>query len=238
MTTIESGQPLTVLGLLTGQDHRPGDVAEDGPLSVQIGRNLGALQVLPSVTLAAAVHEVSDAAAGLLDVSLIGMLVAGWQAHHDLIMAARRTLAAPDITELVRVATHQITVTQHPSVTVKVDGRRVATLELDLTVVFDVTALLAGVHEGRLVAIRSGRCDITASLAIGGTDVISRQANLELPGVVPLNPGIPLLTGAARRVGTGHPARPDRDVRQETAPVPVITPVSDDTIQMPPVLSA
>jgi hypothetical protein len=206
MTPLESGQPLTALALLTGQDGRPGGVIDHAPLSVAIGRNLGALQMLPSGTLTAAVGEVSAAVSGLLDVSLIGMLVAGWRAHHDLTMAARRTLAAPGITELVRLATHEITVTLHPSVTVLVDGRRVATLDLDLSVVLDVTALLGGVRDGRLIAVRSGRCDITATLAIGGTDVISRQASLQLPGVIPLNRGIPLLAAAA------HPSGPRRPV--------------------------
>ena len=229
MTSPQSGQPLTALAVLTGQDRGRGDVIDHAPLSVAIGRNLGPLHMLPSPTLAAAVSEVSVAVAGLLDVSLIGMLAAGWQAHHDLTRAARRTLAAPGISELVRLARHEITVTQRPSVTVLIDGRRVATVELELSVVFDITALLAGVRDGRLVAVRSGRCDITATLAIGGMDVMSRQASLELPGVIPLNPGIPLLAAAAHPVGSRHPARPDGDAGREFAPA------TDDTLWMPAV---
>jgi hypothetical protein len=52
---------------------------------------------------------------------------------------------------------------------------------------------VAGISAGRLVALHSGRCDITATLSIQGADVVTRQARLELPGAVPLSPGIRLL---------------------------------------------
>ena len=119
--------------------------------------------------------------------------MAGWRAHHDLIAAARHTLAAPGRTELVDLASHEITTTQEPSVDILVDGRRVAILQLGLSVVFDVSALGARVRAGRLAGLYSGRCDVTATLAIQGTDVITRSAHLKLPGVIPLSPAIRLL---------------------------------------------
>ena len=42
-------------------------------------------------------------------------------------------------------------------------------------------------------AVRSGRCDITATLAVQGTDLLVRRAHLELPGVISLRRGIRLL---------------------------------------------
>jgi len=94
---------------------------------------------------------------------------------------------------LSSMVTHQITVVQHPSVNVLVDSRRVASLQLDLSLVFDVRALLAGISGGRLVALHSGRCDITVTLAVQGTELLTRQAHLELPGVVTVGRGIRLL---------------------------------------------
>ena len=61
-----------------------------------------------------------------------------------------------------------------------------ATVQLGLAVLFDVNALLLLISRGRLAAIRSGRSEVTATLAIQGTDLLVRQAHLELPGVVPL----------------------------------------------------
>ena len=68
-----------------------------------------------------------------------------------------------------------------------------ATIQIDLSLLFDVKALVAGIRDGRLVALHSGHCDVTATLAIDQSDVTSRQARLQLPGVIPLGHGIQLL---------------------------------------------
>ena len=156
MTTAEPTVPRTALALLFGPE-------SDSPAAVahQIASadpgNLGrALEGLPRATREAAVREVAAATAGLLNVNLIDVLVAGWREHHDLTSAARRTLATPDSTELIQLATHRVTEAQQPYVSVLVDGHRVATLNLDLSVVFDVSALLAGIRAGRLVALTPG----------------------------------------------------------------------------------
>ena len=107
-----------------------------------------------------------QAAAGLLEIDLIGLLVAGWRDVHDLAGAARRTLATPGGTELVNLASHQITVTRNPSVNVMVDNVRVARVQFGLSVVFDVSPLIAGVSAGLLTALHSGRCDITATRVV------------------------------------------------------------------------
>ena len=91
------------------------------------------------------------------------------------------------------MSSHEITLDQRPSISVLVDGQRVATLQLRLSIVFDLNALLLGISGGRLAHVRSGRCDITATLAVQGTDLLVRRAHLELPGVISLRRGIRLL---------------------------------------------
>jgi hypothetical protein len=71
---------------------------------------------------------------------------------------------------------------QQPYVTVLVDGHQVATVQLGLSLVFEVTALLAGISAGRLAAVHTGRCDVTAALAIQGAELVTREAHFELPG--------------------------------------------------------
>jgi hypothetical protein len=201
MTPTVQDRPSTTLDLLfgPGQD-APGALAHE-ILSVGGGSLGRTLEDLPKATCEAAVREVTTQAARLLDVDLIGPLVAGWRAHHDLAAAARHTLATPGRTELVDLATHQITTTEEPSVAILVDGHRVATLQLGLSLVFDISALGAGISAGRLVGLRSGHCDITATLTMQGTDVITRSEHLELPGVIPLSPGIRLLPARNYPVG-------------------------------------
>jgi hypothetical protein len=69
----------------------------------------------------------------------------------------------------------------------------VATVQLGLSVVFDVSAVLARVRAGRLVGVHTGSCDITATLAIDDIDVASKQAHLELPGEIALRRELRLL---------------------------------------------
>jgi hypothetical protein len=195
MMTAEEGSTLTALDLLFG----PGAEAAAAETLVGEISSLGgdqdldrALAGLPETVRKAAAQEAGTTMAALLKVDLIGVLVRGWREHRDIVSAARRTLAAPGSTELVSMSAHEVTLDQQPSVSVLVDGQQVAVLHLGLSIVFDVNALLLGISGGRLVAVRSGRCDITAVLAVQSADLLVKRARLELPGVISLR-GIRLL---------------------------------------------
>ncbi len=194
MTTATQGSTPTALDLLFGPDADAAETLAREILSPGGDQNFGrALAHLSETTRKAAAQEAATTMAALLKVDLIGVLVRGWREHRDIVSAARRTLAAPGSTELVSMSTHEVRVDQRPSVSVLVDGQPVATLELGLSIVFDVNALLLGISAGRLVAVRSGRCEITATLAVQGTDLLVRHAHLELPGVISMRRGIRLL---------------------------------------------
>ena len=152
-----------------------------------------ALRGLPEATRKAAVSEAAATAAGLLDVPLDGLLLTGWRLHHDLASAARHTLASPGSTELVDLVRHQVTVDQEPSVAVLVNRQQVATIQLGLTVEFDISALVAGIKAGLLVAIHAGSCDVTATLSIQGTEVHSESTHLDLRVALAVSPGLRLL---------------------------------------------
>ena len=193
MTPSVQAAPGTAANLLFG----PGANAAE-PLARQIMSAAGTevdqtLRRLPQPTRQAALREAAAAAAGLLDGRLDGRLLAGWRLHHDLAGAARRTLASPGSTELVTLVRHQVTAAEEPAVAVLVDGRQAATIQLGLTVQYDISALVAGIRAGLLAAIHAGSCDITATLAIGGTDVQTAGTHLDLPGALQVRPGIRLL---------------------------------------------
>jgi hypothetical protein len=215
VTTALPPVPATALALLYGPS-ADSLAAIAHQLASADPANLGrALEGLPKSIRGAAVREASAVAGGLLNVNLLDVLVAGWRKHHDLTSAARRTLAAPGSTELVQLATHQVTEEQQPYISVLVDNQRVATLNLDLSVVFTVSALVAGISAGRLVAVHSGHCDITATLKLEGTDV-TRQTRFELPGVISLGRGVRLLPAkdyppAAEPAESAESEPPDTD---------------------------
>jgi len=194
MTTASEGRAPTALDLLFDPDTDAAEALAREILSPGGDQNLGhALARFPEMTRKAAAQEAATTAAALLKVDLAGVLVRGWRKHRDIVSAARRTLAVPGSTELVVVSSHEIKLGQRPSISVLVDGQRVATLQLGLSIVFDLNALLLGISGGRLTGVRSGRCDITATLAVQGTDLVNKRAHLELPDVISLRRGIRLL---------------------------------------------
>jgi hypothetical protein len=195
MTTATEGRAPTALDLLFDPDTDAAEALASEILSSGGDQDVGrALAQFPEMTrMAAAQEAAATTAAALLKVDLAGVLVRGWREHRDIVSAARRTLAVPGSTELVVVSSHEITLDQRPSISVLVDGQRVATLQLGLSIVFDLNALLLGISGGRLTGVRSGRCDITATLAVQGTGMLSKRAHLELPAVISLRRGIRLL---------------------------------------------
>jgi hypothetical protein len=203
----------TALALLFGPaEDTPGELAHRMLSGAEGGKLGSALQNLPEATREAAGRQISTTAAGLLDVNLADVLVAAWRKHKDLNAAARRTLAAPGSTELVDLASHRVTAAQEPYISIVVDGHRVATIRFELSLVFDVSALLAEIHAGRLAALHSGRCGIIGALAIQGIEAVSRQAHLDVPGIIPLRQGIRLLPADNYPADEGNPGSRDGSI--------------------------
>ena len=171
------------------------------------GRTMArAFERLPRVTREAAVREAAVAAVGLLKVDLMEVLVSGWREHRDIFTAARRTLDMPGSKELVGLAPHRITTVQQPAVGILVDGHRVHTLQLGLSIFFEVTGLVAGIHAGRLAAVHAGRGELGLALTIHELEVLTKRSHLELPGVKSLQRGFRLLPASAYPDEShGHP---------------------------------
>jgi hypothetical protein len=187
--------------------------AAERELAPHLSRNIGVLARLPETLRDKAVGAIIAAVFVLLDYNMIELLVDGWREHDDLTDAARHTLANPGSTELVALATHSITVVQKPSIDLVLNGERVATIDLELTLQFDISAAVAGVSAGMITALHSGRCDVTATLAIQGAEAIQKQKQIDLPGVISLRQGIRLLKEAdyakasnARTAAEGKPS--------------------------------
>jgi hypothetical protein len=171
-----------------------------------------AFERLPRVTREAAVREAAVAAVGLLKLDLMEVLVTGWREHRDIFSAARRTLDMPGSKELVGLAPHRVTTVQQPAVSILVDGRRVHTLQLGLSIFFEVTGLVAGIYAGRLAGIHAGRGDLGLALTVHELEVATKRSHLELPGVKSLRRGFRLLPANAypdeshARPGGQHPS--------------------------------
>jgi hypothetical protein len=191
-------RPRTTLEVLFSPDtDTAGALARQILVAEAAGLLGGALKHLPEATRHAACQQAAVHGVPLLDADLIGLIIPGWQAHRDLAIAARRTLAAPGRTERPELAEHRITVDQRPAVSIEAEGRRLVTVRLGLAVDFDVTGLTAQVSAGRLIAFSAGRCDARVTLVIQETDMLTRHAHVDLATLTPASPGLRLLPARA-----------------------------------------
>jgi hypothetical protein len=193
MTTAAPDGVLTAADLLFGSQEKAQEalrrhVMADGRAFAR------SLVHLPRVTREAAVREAAVAATGLLKVDLIEVLVSGWREQRDIFTAARRTLEMPGSSELVGLAPHRISTVQQPAVGILIDNKRVHTLQLGLSIFFEVTGLVAGISHGRLAAVHAGRGHVGVALTIHEIEVLTKRSHLELPGHVGLKRGFRLLS--------------------------------------------
>jgi len=192
ITAIPS-QPLTAAVFLFGEAQDSVDALAHALDEQGVVGALGdAINNLSRAGRKAAGDQIATVSHGLLDLDLGGLVIAGWGRYADLSAAAKRTFASPDSSEVVELATHTISSTQRPFVELLVNDVHVATVHLELSVRFVVKGLVATVQHGRLTAL-SGGCHVAATVAAEGRQLAKREAHLQLPQLVRLGGGIPLL---------------------------------------------
>ena len=218
MTTANPAQPLTAAAFFFpgSVSIGPVDVVSSDQASIRamadalqqqgaLGSISAAVKSLSRAGLGAVSNQIATAAHGLLnlDLDLGEALVTGWCQFADLTAAAKHTVAAPGSEVVVDLATHSITWTHNPQIDVLVNDARVATVHFELSIRFKVKGLAATVRYGRLVAASSGGCEVMGTLAAEGRRLAQREAQFQLPLLVRLGNGIPLLS-SDREPADGH----------------------------------
>ncbi len=149
------------------------------------------LAALGSVLWDAVNHQLVELARDFLQVDVGRVMVCGWTKYHELIEAADRTRGTDEIAT-VDLAGHDLSLHRHPSIDVVVVETPVATVPFDVGVAVAMEALTAVVRDGVLAELTSGRCEVTATLAIGEREVARASRTLDPHLVVPLGDGIAL----------------------------------------------
>ncbi|MYS84749.1 hypothetical protein [Embleya scabrispora] len=196
--TADVAQPASVRELLFGDDSEVAaaslvDAAREHEVAAMLGRGSRSLTGAAGQTVE---REVASMVNNFLSLDLLDLAAAGWAKHAAMVEAARRTRAAPETEEVVALATHRITSTHRPCVDLTVDGARVGSLEICLTVAFDIEGMLAVIRRAHLTSLRCGTCTTTGTLAMQQAVVASRRCSLDLPGAMQLRSGIALLPAA------------------------------------------
>ena len=179
--------------------------ADDGgpELLVQpIGRSdvIQSMGGVAKATRGAVATELASAVAGVLDFDLVGVIVSGWKKYDALVEAGRRTAADPSTEEVVELATHRITSVHRPTVDLLLDGVRIGTLHVEATFECVLQGVVATVSRGRLVGLRSGRFDATATVSADGVEIARKEGVLDLHLETSLGAGIPLVTEESPRL--------------------------------------
>jgi hypothetical protein len=164
------------------------------------GRLLGAIGGVSPPARREVVRQVATVALKTLDLDVVDFVADGWRAHTRLVAAARRTLAVPGSEEVIDLVSHRIRSVHRPYVSILLDGAQVARLDLEVTVVLDIKALVGVVRDGRLVEFQGGQCELSALLAAEGVQLAHRQQAIDLHVALSPRNGIQLATSDTSRV--------------------------------------
>ena len=167
-------------------------IAESLEEHVATESKLGGVATVSRVGLHAVVGELCASLDELLDLDLGDLLASGWSSYDALMEAGKRTAANPESSEVVELGRHTITSTHHPSIDILADGVLVATLVADLTLTFDIHAVVAVVRGGYLVAARPSECDLSAGLSWNEFKYEAPKRRIQLPGELTLGDGFRL----------------------------------------------
>jgi hypothetical protein len=191
MTTPVLNQTATLRDLLFGE--APGEPVDVIAKSLHNNSTLDAfINSFPAPSGLVA-HELAAATDGLLSMNLADIVADGWKTYRALTEAARHTLDKPNARESVDLVTHRIESTHRPNVELSINSTRLAVIEIELNIAFTIAGMRAVVEQARLTKIESGTGTAAGSLTIHRVEITKKQRQFDLPGVVRLGKGLPLL---------------------------------------------
>jgi hypothetical protein len=205
-----------------------------------LGTAIAGLGKLSKAGMDAVGDQIASIGNELLDMGLDTLILEGWRKFEDVHAAAQRTRAASGSSEVLDLASHSITSTHQPRVELRLDDIPIAAVEFGLSLTFVLKAVVATVRDGSLVSLHSGVCDVEGALAVGDKPLAKRSGHFQLPLMVQLGSGVPLLIDdglttvvvteaidakvvddadvAATAVGTAEP--PASEVTEDVSPAP------------------
>lgn len=180
-------RPLTTSAFLFGGAQDPGQALAHALKERGVLGPLGpALRAVSQTGREAAGSQIAAVAHELLDLDMGDLAVAGWRRHAALTAAADRTRVNPGSSEVVDLATHRITSVHRPYVELLLNDVHVATVRFELRVEFLVRALVATVRNGHVASLGFGACDVTATLAAEGVQLLEQRARLDVSLLIPV----------------------------------------------------
>ncbi len=194
MTTAVTTQPFTAAAFLFGDSQDSSAALAQALVEKGVVGSLGAaVQNLTRAGRGAVGNQIASVAHGLVDLDLDNIVIGGWRKYADMMAAAKRTITEPGSREIVELATHTITFRHEPYVRLLVNDAPVATVHFEMSLKFTVKGLVATIRGGQLVSLHAGDCDVAGTLSAEGRRLAMREAHVQLPLLLRLGDGIPLV---------------------------------------------
>jgi hypothetical protein len=150
------------------------------------------IERLGAGTLESFRERLAHAAGDFMNLDPAHLFADGLRQHRELLAVAQQTADAGS-SALLPLGTRRMSLTQHPSVDVEVDGETVCTVDFELKLTIDIGDLAAIVREGRLVELEGERAELTAEFSVAPGEVLSHQTvAFDANAAVPLGEGIKL----------------------------------------------
>jgi hypothetical protein len=147
-------------------------------------------KALPSPAAAKAVYE---RVRSKLHIDVRDLLMEAWRTRSALLAAARETVEAPGLVRKVTLKSFAVPWEHGMDLDVRLNGKHIASVTVGVRVELEVTALIAVVQTGRLMAIEGGTYKASASGTVLSHSLLGRSVTLDLRYEMPLGDGIALV---------------------------------------------
>ena len=136
----------------------------------------------------AAMPDLTAKVAELLDVQLPGLLLQTWKKAIEVKSRLAESQAAPDETFYTELASHTISTSHHPYITVHVASKTVKRVEFTVAASFTLNGFVLKIQRGDIQEIRTGSCQAEGTLEGMGLLLAKKELEpLYFPGSIPLH---------------------------------------------------
>ncbi len=139
----------------------------------------------------ATVEEISRKTMDLLDLSMVDLLVAGWNTYQGLKKYLDKEKYTPTQSILVPLAEHTVQSEHHPHLDIYVKDECVGTIGFEIRLTFAARGVMLLVQDGMIRSIKTGEIKGKGSLKCEGTLLLDQDfRSLPLPGSINLGEGV------------------------------------------------
>ena len=139
----------------------------------------------------AAVKEISRKTMDLLDLSIIDLLIAGWNTYQGLKKYLDKEKYRPTQSILVPLAEHTVQSEHHPHLEVYIKDECVGTISFEIRLILAARGVMLLVQDGMIKGIKTGEIKGKGYLKCEGALLLEQDfRSIPLPGSIDLGEGV------------------------------------------------